>query len=299
MMTRRSFFGQVGAGAAATAIVPMMGATASLAAEVAPKEGAKALPFKVSIAGFTFNKFKLDETLAMMKQVDVHYLCIKDFHLKMDCTAEEVAAFHAKCAEFGVTGYGVGPIYMKDEEAVNKAFAYAKLVGVKVLVGVPHDTVEKKRVASSKLLKLINEKVQEYDIKYAIHNHGPDMPELFPNAESAIEMIDKMDKRVGLCLDIGHQFRDGKDPVAAILKYQERLHDVHIKNVTAPTKQGKGIEMPRGLIDMPAVVRALCKINYAGACSLEYEKDMDKPLLGIAESIGYFRGVMDAVSREG
>jgi sugar phosphate isomerase/epimerase len=143
-------------------------------------------------------------------------------------------------------------------------------------------------------LKLINEKVQEFDIKYAIHNHGPDMPELFPNAESAIEMIDKMDKRVGLCLDIGHQFRDGKDPVAAILKYQERLHDVHIKNVTAPTKAGKGIEMPRGLIDMPAVVRALCKINYAGACSLEYEKDMDKPLLGIAESIGYFRGVMDA-----
>lgn len=81
----------------------------------------------------------------MMKQVDVHYLCIKDFHLKLDCTAEEglAAQAHAKCAEFGVTGYGVGPIYMKDEEAVNKAFAYAKLVGVKVLVGVPHDTIDR------------------------------------------------------------------------------------------------------------------------------------------------------------
>jgi sugar phosphate isomerase/epimerase len=294
MMTRRSFFGHVSAGAAATAIVPMMSGTPSLATEVAQQSALQELPFKLAIAGFTFNKFKLEETLAMMKQVAVHYLCIKDFHLKMDSTAEEVAAFHAKCAEFGVKGYGVGPIYMKDEEAVNKAFAYAKLVGVKVLVGVPHDTIEKKRVASSKLLKLINEKVQEYDIKYAIHNHGPDMPELFPNAESAIEMIGNLDKRIGLCLDIGHQFRDGKDPVAAILKYQERLHDVHIKNVTAPTKQGKGIEMPRGLIDIPAVVRALCKVNYSGACSLEYEKDMDKPLLGIAESIGYFRGVMDA-----
>jgi sugar phosphate isomerase/epimerase len=294
MMTRRSFFGHAGVGAAATAIVPMMSVTSSFAEETVQKKALKELPFKLAIAGFTFNKFKLDEALAMMKQVDVHYLCIKDFHLKMDCTAEEVAAFHAKCAEFGVKGYGVGPIYMKDEEAVNKAFAYAKLVGVKTLVGVPHDTINKKRVASAKLLKLINEKVQEYDIKYAIHNHGPDMPEIFPSAESAIEMIGNSDKRIGLCLDIGHQFRDGKDPVAAILKYQERLHDVHIKNVTAPTKAGKGIELPRGLIDMPAVVRALCTINYSGACSLEYEKDMDKPLLGIAESIGYFRGVMDA-----
>jgi sugar phosphate isomerase/epimerase len=43
-------------------------------------------------------------------------------------------------------------------------------------------------------------------------------------------------------------------------------------------------------------VRALAAIKYSGACSLEYEKDMDKPLLGIAESIGYFRGVMDAVA---
>ncbi|MEI6645864.1 MAG: sugar phosphate isomerase/epimerase family protein [bacterium] len=272
----------------------MMSGTASLAEETVQTLALKKSPFNLAIAGFTFNKFKLEETLVMMKQVDVHYLCIKDFHLKMDCTVEDVAAFHVKCAEFGVKGYGVGPIYMKDEEAVNKAFAYAKLVGVKVLVGVPHDMIEKKRVASAKLLKLINEKVQEYDIKYAIHNHGPDMPELFPNAESAIEMIGNLDKRIGLCLDIGHQFRDGKDPVAAILKYHERLHDVHIKNVTAPTKMGKGIEMPRGLIDMPAVVRALCKVNYSGACSLEYEKDMDKPLLGIAESIGYFRGVMDS-----
>lgn len=64
--------------------------------------------------------------------------------------------------------------------------------------------------------------------------------------------------------------------------------------MTEATKKGHGIEMPRGLIDMPAVVRALRQIKYGGVCSLEYEKDMSDPLLGIAESIGYFRGVMDA-----
>jgi len=292
MKTRRSFFKQAGLGLAAAAGAPALISTAR-AQPAAPAADA-ASTFKVAVAGFTFNKFKLDQTLEMLKKVDVHYLCIKDFHLPLKSTDEEIAAFHEKCKSFGVTGYGVGPIYMGTEEEVNAAFAYAKRVGVKTLVGVPFKMVEKKRCSSPELLKLIDAKVKEYDIKYAIHNHGPDMPELFPNAESAIEMIKDMDKRVGLCLDIGHQFRDGKDPVKAILDYADRIHDVHIKNVTEATKKGRGIEIPRGAIDFPAVVRALRQIKYTGACSLEYEKDMSDPLLGIAESIGYFRGVIDA-----
>ena len=293
MTTRRSFFKHAGFGLAAAAGAPALFTGTARAQQAEPQAKAQDT-FRLAIAGYTFHKFNLDATLDMLKKVDVHYLCIKDFHLKLTSTAEEIAAFHAKCKGFGVTGYGVGPIYMGSEKEVGDAFEYAKRVGVKVLVGVPFKMVDNKRTASPELLKLVNAKVQEYDIQYAIHNHGPDMPELFPNAESAMEMIKDLDKRVGLCLDIGHQFRDGKDPVKAIVDFADRLHDMHIKNVTEPTKKGHGIELPRGAIDFPAVVRALRKIKYGGMCSLEYEKDMDSPLLGIAESIGYFRGVTDA-----
>jgi sugar phosphate isomerase/epimerase len=287
MTTRRTFLTHTAAFAAAASSSALL-ARQSLAAADNPLD-----TFRLGIAGYTFNKFKLDQTLDMLKQVDVHYLCIKDFHLPLKSTEEEIAAFHAKCKSFGVTGYGVGPIYMGSEEEVNNAFAYAKRVGVKTLVGVPFMLVDKKRTASPELVKLVNAKVQEYDIKYAIHNHGPDMPELFPNAESIIEMVKDCDKRVGICLDIGHQYRDGKDPVKAIEDYADRIHDMHIKNVTENTKKGKGIEMPDGKIDMYAVVRALRKVKYGGVCSLEYEKDMDKPLAGITVSINYFRKVMD------
>jgi sugar phosphate isomerase/epimerase len=295
MTSRRSFFKQAGFGLATAVSAPAFFTGSALAQQAAAATGNNPQDtFRLGIAGFTFCKFTLDQSLVMMKNVDAHYLCIKDFHLPLKSTAGEIAAFHEKCKRFGVTGYGVGPIYMGSEEEVNAAFAYAKLVGVKTLVGVPFKMVEKKRTASPELLKLVNAKVQEDDIKYAIHNHGPDMPELFPNAESAIELIKDLDKRVGLCLDIGHQFRDGKDPVKAITDFADRIHDIHIKNVTEATRKGSGIELPRGAIDFPAVVRALRKIKYSGVCSLEYEKDMSDPLLGIAESIGYFRGVMDA-----
>lgn len=292
MITRRSFFKRTGlATAAAAGMSKWVAGTARAQAPVTT--GLAAEPFRLGIAGYTFNKFKLEQTLEMLKKVDVHYLCIKDFHLPLTSTDEEIAAFHAKCQSFQVAGYGVGPIYMGTPEEVDKAFAYAKRVGVKTLVGVPFKLVEKKRVASPELLQRVNERVQEYDLRYAIHNHGPDMPELFPSAESTMELIKDLDPRVGLCLDIGHDFRDGKDPIKAVVQFADRLHDLHLKNVTSPDKRGRGVELPRGAIDIAALVRALRKIKYRGVCSLEYEKDMDNPLAGIAESIGYFRGVLD------
>ena len=65
--------------------------------------------------------------------------------------------------------------------------------------------------------------------------------------------------------------------------------------------------MPRGEINMLDVVRALCEVNYTGCCSLEYErfpmvgegknKKLDEAvfLREVAESVGYFRGVIDCV----
>jgi inosose dehydratase len=299
MIPRRSLLRKTGLALAAAFAAPALLPRPARAQAQAPAAAAVAAApakdsFVLGMAGYTFHKFALDPTLEMLRKVDVHYLCIKDFHLPLASTDAEIAAFHEKCRSFGVTGYGVGPIYMGSPEEVDRAFAYARRVGVKTLVGVPFKMVGQKRVASAELLKRIHDKVQEHDLRYAVHNHGPDMPELFPTAESAMELIGDLDKRVGLCLDIGHQLRDGRDPVKAVIAYADRLHDLHLKNVSAANQSGRCVELPRGLIDIPALVRALRQVGYRGVCSLEHEKDMDNPLAGIAECVGYFRGVLDA-----
>jgi inosose dehydratase len=245
-----------------------------------PETGEK---FKVGMAGYTFVKFDLDKTLETLKNTDVHYLCIKDFHLPFKSTDEEIAAFHAKLKASNVTGYAVGPIYMKTQEEVDRAFAYAKRVGVKLVVGVPN----------YELLPYVDKKVKEYDFKYAIHLHGPDMP-LYPDADDVWNNVKDLDPRIGMCLDIGHDTRNGKDPVADLKKYHTRVFDIHIKDVTGPTKQGYSLEIGRGVIDFPAFVKMLREVGYSGICSLEHEKDMTNPFMGIAESIGYFRGVIES-----
>ena len=242
--------------------------------------------FKVGMAGYTFVRFDLQMTLETLQACDVKYLCIKDFHLPFKSTDAEIAAFHAKCAEYGVTGYAVGPIYMKTKEEVDNAFEYAKRVGVKLIVGVPN--VE--------LLPYVDQKVKEYDFHYAIHLHGPDI-ELFPDADDVWNHVKDLDPRIGMCLDIGHDTRNGKDPVADLKKYHSRVFDVHIKDVTGTTKDGYSVEIGRGIIDFPAFVKMLRKVGYTGVCSLEHERNMDNPFLGIAESIGYFRGVIASTQK--
>ena len=239
--------------------------------------------FKVGIAGYTFVKFDLDKTLETLKALDVHYLCIKDFHLPMNSSDAEIAAFHEKLKAHGVTGYAVGPIYMRSAEEVDRAFDYAKRVGVKLIVGVPN--VE--------LLPYVEKKVQEYDFKYAIHLHGPDI-QIYPDADDVWKHTKDLDPRMGMCLDIGHDTRNGKDPVADLEKYHTRVFDMHIKDVTGPTKLGYSLEVGRGIIEIPSLVRMIRKVGYTGVCSLEHERNMDKPFMGIAESLGYFRGVIEA-----
>lgn len=248
-----------------------------------PETGEK---FKIGMAGYTFVKFDIDKTLATMKRADVHYLCIKDFHLPMTSTDEQIADFQAKLKENGVTGYAVGPIYMKSEADIDKAFAYAQRVGVKLIVGVPNYD----------LLPYVDKKVKEYGFNYAIHLHGPDIA-TYPDAEDVWNHVKDLDPRIGMCLDIGHDTRNGKDAVADLEKYHSRVFDIHIKDVTGTTKLGYSLEIGRGVINFPAFVKMLRKVGYTGVCSLEHEKDMADPFMGIAESIGYFRGVVEATKK--
>ncbi len=239
--------------------------------------------FKIGIAGYTFVKFDIDKTLETMKQADVHYLCIKNFHLPITSTVEEIKAFNTKLDSFGVKGYAVGPLYMKTKNEVDKVFEYAKRVGVKTIVGVP----------AYELLPYVSKKVAEYDMKFAIHLHGPDINK-FPDAEDVWENVKDLDSRMGICLDIGHDRRNGKDPVEDLKKYHSRVFDVHLKDVTAASKQGYSVEVGRGILDIPGFVKMLRKVKYTGVVSLEHERNMKDPFMGIAESIGYFRGVIAA-----
>jgi sugar phosphate isomerase/epimerase len=240
--------------------------------------------FKLGLASYSLRKFDLDETLEMTKKVGLEYICFKSFHLPLDSTPAQIRAVVAKVNQVGLTLYGGGVIGMKNEGQINQAFEYAKTAGMKVIVAAP----------SHKMLPLIEKKVGQYDIKVAIHNHGPG-DEYFPTPAVALEHIKDLDKRIGICHDIGHTKRYGSDPIAETKLCGDRLHDVHIKDVSAATESGHAVEIGRGVIDIPGFMRTLAAMKYDGVVSLEYEKDAEDPMAGLAESVGYVRGVIAAL----
>ena len=258
-----------------------------------------AVPFRLGVAGFTFHRRTIDDALAIMQKADVHYLCVKDFHLPFSASDEEIAAFKAKCASYGVTPYAIGPIYDSRIEDVRSRFEFAKRLGVKTVVGVPFEQIPgtdgKKRRGSRSLLLGIDKLVKEFDIKYAIHNHGPQIGELFPDVEYGWNLVKDLDSRIGFCIDVGWEYGCDKDPAETIRKYGARIYDAHIKNFKKDAPNGKSVPLPRGKIDLVSVFQAFADIGYDGVCSLEYESDFNDNLLAVVECIGYERGVCDAI----
>ena len=238
--------------------------------------------FKIGVAGYTYRSYDIDQTLEFLKSMEVKYFSVKDWWLPLDSTKEQMDAFKAKCREAGVEPYILGPIYMRSEADVDRAFAYAERYGSDVFIGVP----------TYELTDYMIKKVKETGIKVAIHTHGPD-GQPFPNIQKVVEIYKDPSLGIGCCMDLGHSVRMGEDIVKDIKKYKDWIYDIHIKDESAASKAGQTWEMGRGVMDFRPIVKVLRQIKYNGVVSLEFEKNGNNPHPGVAESIGYLRGVSD------
>jgi sugar phosphate isomerase/epimerase len=240
---------------------------------------------KLGLASYSVRKFTLDQALEMCKEMDVSYINLKDFHLPMTDSPEALAAARKKIEAAGLTIMGGGTITLKNDAAqVRKAFEYAQAGGFPLMVVAPEPAA----------FDIIERAVQEFGIKVAIHNHGPE-DKAFPAPQDAYKLLKGRDPRFGLCMDIGHTTRAGADPVKTVDECQDRLLDLHVKDLKNKTDRESQTEVGKGLLDIPGLFRALLRIGYAGHVGLEYEINEASPLVGMKESFAYMRGVLDAI----
>ena len=232
-----------------------------------PAKKAVGKTLNLGVASYTFRAFDLDKTFALTKRAGLKNICLKSMHLPLDAKPEELAAIAAKVAAAGLTLYGGGVIDMSKEAQITQAFEYGKAAGLRVLVISPDPA----------MLPLIEQHVKKYDISVAIHNHGPG-DRRFPTPQSVYEKIASLDRRVGLCIDIGHTVRAGVDLVAAVNKCHDRLLDMHVKDVTEATAKGQCIQLGRGVIDIPGLLRALVNVGYQGHGVLRVRGGRKRPV---------------------
>jgi len=252
-------------------------------AEALPETGQPS-PIKLGICSYTFRNFTRAQMLGYLKELRLTDLNVKDIkdHLPMDPTAE--AAALADYAAAGIKLHAAGAIYFpKDDESdIRGKFEYAKRAGITTIVaGDP----------TPESLKWIERFVKEYDIKIAIHNHGPE-DKFFPSPFDVLKAIRNLDPRIGFCIDVGHAARANANLVDAIHATGPRLYDMHIKDLANFTSRESQVAVGEGILPIREIFQALADIKYPGFVDLEYEINGDNPMPGVIESFGYMRGVL-------
>jgi sugar phosphate isomerase/epimerase len=252
-----------------------------------PKEGpstGEALPIGLGIASYTFRNFSRAQMIGFLKQVHVLALNAKDVkdHLPTD-TQEEATAL-SDYAAAGIKLHAAGTIYFtKDEDAdIRSKFEYCKRAGIGVIVaGDP----------APETLPRIEKFVKEYDIRIAIHNHGPE-DKLWHSPLDVLKAVKSMDPRMGCCIDVGHTARAGTDVIQAMHEAGPRLFNVHMKDLTSFQSKESQVAVGEGIMPVKGIFEALIAMRYKGFVDLEYEIHADDPMPGVISSFAYMRGVV-------
>jgi sugar phosphate isomerase/epimerase len=282
---RRSFLKLAALGAAGAALSELGTADTIIGQAMRPVTGPNAPDdgLKLGVASYSLRNFSRQQAIEMTKALRTPYINLKSVHLPYEATPAEIAAARREIEAAGLQIVGGGMITFETDtdDEVRKYFDYAKAAGMPVIVGT----------SKPGMLPRIEKFVKQYDIKLAIHNHGPEDPD-FPSPYDVLKAVKGMDPRMGLCMDIGHTVRTGTDPVRAAADAGSRLLDMHAKDLRDLTVKESQCIVGEGRIPIPALFRQLEAMKYSGYVNLEYEIDADDPLPGMKQSFAYMRGVL-------
>jgi sugar phosphate isomerase/epimerase len=238
---------------------------------------------KLGIATYSLRSFDRAKAIEMIKAMKLTYVSIKDVHLKQTDTPDQVRAGAKEFTDAGLKIMSGGNITLNESTAADmkKHFEYAKNAGMRMIVCAP----------TPANVKVVESLAKEYDIVCAVHNHGPE-DKNFPTPQSVLTAVKGMDRRMGLCMDIGHSARTGIDVVKTIAEAGDRLLDMHVKDLSDLSVKESQCDVGDGKMPFPAIFKQLKKMGYKGCVNLEYEINAKDPMMGMQRSYSYMRGVL-------
>ena len=282
-LSRRAF---VQSGALMAAPFVVCGAAQAIADVVPPS--AKQSSVRLGLAGYTFRNFTRVQLIGFMKQLNVADLNAKDAKDQLPMAPDLEAQALADYAAAGIKLHAAGTVSFPkdDDDDIRGRFEYAKRAGINVIVAALAPTS----------LPRIETFVKEYDIRIAIHNHGPE-DKYFPSPLDVLKAVGRMDPRIGCCIDIGHCARAGTGVPRAIHAVGPRLFNVHAKDLLSFESKESQVAVGEGIMPIREIFESLIAINYKGFVDLEYEINADNPMPGVIASFSYMRGVLAGMGK--
>jgi sugar phosphate isomerase/epimerase len=242
---------------------------------------------RLGVASYSLRNFSRDYVIQATRDIGTRFVNIKSFHQPYESSTEQLEAGRRAFESAGLQIVGGGTITLakNDDADIRFYFDYARTSGMPLMVIAP----------TRETLPRIERFVREYDIKVAVHNHGPE-DEHFPGPQDVLPVIRDMDPRVGVCLDVGHTARTGIDVIDAVEMCGERLLDMHMKDLKDLSDRESQSVVGEGAVPVARLFEALTRLNYGGYVNLEYEIDPFDPVPGMKRSFAFMRGVLAGLS---
>ncbi len=272
-MDRRSLLrgGAVVAGAIACGSAPLCNFL-----NAAGPSPAIASKLKLGLQLYSLRKFSVDDALKYAKELGFEQVEFYSDMFPLNSSDEKIAEIVGKVKALGLTisAHGVNG-FGKDAAANRRVFEFAKKVGLKTITAGP----------TPESMDNLNDLVKEFDIRIAIHNHGP--KDRFNKVADLLKAIEGRDERIGACADLGHYIRSGEKPVEVIRLLKGRLYGVHLKDFATMEDKAKGVLLGQGHLQCDAVFDAMIQAKFPadGALSLEYEENEANPIEDIRKCV--------------
>jgi len=276
-MSRRLFVGAAGAATCAT----LSGVDQAHGACRAKATDTNDLHLGIQL--YSLRGYPVDEALQHAKDLGFKYVEFYGGMFPTNADPVAIAGMKKKVADLGLTisAHGVNK-FGGDAAANRKVFEFAQAAGIPTITADP----------SPEAFESLDRLVKEFDIRIAIHNHGPTYR--YDKVIDVLHAIEGHDDRIGACADLGHFIRSGERPTEVIRLLKGRLYGIHLKDFKEMQEKTQGVILGRGQLDVPAVFAALKQVGFpsTGALSLEYEEHPDNPLADIRECMQVARDAM-------
>jgi inosose dehydratase len=298
--SRRRFLEVGGAAVLGAAAIPLVNGSVQDQKKEKGEGGADPFGgFRIGIQSYTFRNFNLEQTLQRIHDLGLHYVEFYNAHVPLNSTPEQIRAVLARCRELEITPVGFGvERFTSDAQANMRKFELARALGVRYLSADPDPD------SFDNLERL----VAEYNIAIAIHPHGPEGPRDNPrlhrwySAEVIMEAVRNRHRLIGSCLDTGHLIRSAQapfnrrlDPAAQVRTMGDRNFAMHLKD--HDNRNRTDVVFGRGVLDVPAVLRALRAVRFNGHISIEYEANPNNPVPDLQACIGVVRDAVRSLGQ--
>ncbi len=223
----------------------------------------------IGVQSYSLRNYDVEQAIRHIQGLGVRNVEFSTQHMPLDSSREQIAQLHARLKEAGlsITAHGVNG-FTADHAANRRVFEFARKARIRNITANPEPD------SFDSLERLVD----EYNIRIAIHNHGPGA--LYDKLDSVKKAVAGRHKLIGACIDTGHTLRSNGDPVKWIRELGDRVFALHVKDVAEKRKRTHDVVLGTGHLDVVGMFRALRDIEFPadGSLSLEYESNPDNPI---------------------